>query len=70
MNRKNLIRFSIAGLVLLGLVVLVIWFFYRPWALTWGSTDEEIARPMPGDGVLERPTFNATRAITIEATPE
>ena len=70
MNRKHLVRFSIAGLVLLGLVALVIWFFYRPWALTWGSTDEEIARPMPGDGILEQPTFNATRAITIEATPE
>jgi hypothetical protein len=25
---------------------------------------------MPGDKVLERPTFNATRAVTIEATPE
>lgn len=70
MNRKNLIRFSIAGLVLLGLAVSVVWFFYRPWALTWGSTDEEIARPMPGDEVLEQPTFNATRAVTIEATAE
>lgn len=70
MNKKSLVRFSIAGLVLLGLVVLVIWFFYRPWALTWGSTDEEIARPMPGDEVLEQPTFNATRAVTIDARPE
>ena len=25
---------------------------------------------MPGDEVLEQPTFNATRAVTIEATPE
>jgi hypothetical protein len=25
---------------------------------------------MPGDEVLERPSFNATRAVTIEATPE
>jgi len=47
-----------------------LWFLYRPWALTWGSTDEEIARLMPGDEVLERPSFNATRAVTIEATPE
>jgi len=70
MNKKSLVRFSIASLVLLGLVVLVIWFFYRPWALTWGSTDEEIARPMPGDEVLEQPTFNATRAVTIDARPE
>ncbi|MBD3852710.1 MAG: hypothetical protein IFK93_15495, partial [Acidobacteria bacterium] len=47
-----------------------LWFLYRPWALTWGSTDGEIGRSMPGDEVLERPTFNATRAVTIEATPE
>jgi hypothetical protein len=52
------------------LVAAALWFLYRPWALTWGSTSEEIARPMPGDEVLERPAFNATRAVTIEATPE
>jgi hypothetical protein len=49
---------------------MALWFLYRPRALTWGSTDEEIARRLPGDEVLERPTFNATRAVTIEATPE
>jgi hypothetical protein len=70
MTRRSLIRFLIAGLVFLCLFVLLIWFVYRPWALTWGSTDAEIARSMPGDEVLEQPTFNATRAVTIEATPE
>jgi hypothetical protein len=70
MRTNNIVRFSIVGLVSLGLVVPVVWFVYRPWALTWGSTVEEIARPMPGDEVLERPTFNATRAVTIDATPE
>ncbi len=70
MRTKNFVRFSIVGLVSLGLVVPVVWFVYRPWALTWGSTVEEIARPMPGDEVLERPTFSATRAVTIDATPE
>jgi hypothetical protein len=67
---KSIIRLAIACLALLVLVVLVLWFVYRPWALTWGSTDQEIARPMPGDEVLAQPTFNATRAATIEATPE
>jgi len=70
MKRKDLVRLSIASLILIGVAVLVVWFLYRPWALTWGSTDEEIARAMPGDEVLENPTFNATRAVTIEATPE
>jgi len=70
MNRNVLIRASIVCLVLVVLLASVSWFIYRPWALTWGSTDEEIARPMPGDEVLVQPTFNATRAVTIEATPE
>ena len=69
MSRKVLIRTSIAGLVLAVLLASALWFIYRPWALTWGSTDEEIVRPMPGDEVLEQPTFNATRAVTIKATP-
>jgi len=68
-SRKVLIRTSIAGLVLAVLLASALWFIYRPWALTWGSTEEEIARPMPGDEVLEQPTFNATRAVTIKATP-
>jgi hypothetical protein len=46
------------------------WLAYRPWALNWGATDEEIARPMPGDSVVADPTFNATRAVTIDAPPE
>jgi hypothetical protein len=70
MKRKDLVRLSIASLILIGVAVLVVWFLYRPWALTWGSTDEEIARAMPGDDVLENPTFIATRAVTIEAPPE
>jgi hypothetical protein len=41
----------------------------RPWQLRWGATNEEVARVMPGDEVVPRPTFNATRAITIKATP-
>ncbi|MEA2551079.1 MAG: hypothetical protein QOE25_848 [Actinomycetota bacterium] len=42
---------------------------YRPWQLTWGATDDELARRMPGDEVVPRPTFNTTRAVTIDAQP-
>jgi hypothetical protein len=69
-NRKFLIRASIGCLISAPVIAAAVWFLYRPWALTWGSTPEEIARSMPGDEVLERPAFNATRAVTIEATPE
>jgi hypothetical protein len=43
---------------------------YRPWQLRWGATREDLDRTMPGDEVVPSPTFNATRAITIDATPE
>ena len=42
----------------------------RPRQLRWGATDEEAARALPGDEVVARPTFNATRALTVEARPE
>ena len=66
MSRK---RWLVAvSCVLLGAVCLV-WFVYRPWALHWGATAEEIVRAMPGDSVMPDPTFNATRAVSIHAAP-
>jgi hypothetical protein len=43
---------------------------YRRWELNWGATREEIDRMMPGDDIVTRPMFNATRAVTIDATPK
>jgi hypothetical protein len=51
------------------LVLVLVWFVYRPWALDWGATDEEIGRAMPGDSIVDAPTFVATRAVTIDAMP-
>jgi hypothetical protein len=42
----------------------------RPWQLRWGATDSEVDRAMPGDEVVQEPTFNATRAITVAAPPD
>jgi hypothetical protein len=42
----------------------------RPWALRWGATEEEAARPLPGDEVVAKADFVATRAITIDAPPD
>jgi hypothetical protein len=44
--------------------------YARPWQLSWGATPDEVSRPLPGDELVTRPTFNATRAITIAAPPE
>ena len=43
---------------------------FRPWQLRWGATDAEVGRSLPGDDLLKVPTFNATRAITIDARTE
>jgi hypothetical protein len=43
---------------------------YRRWHMRWGATEAEVARAMPGDELVAEPSFNATRAITIDAPPE
>lgn len=48
---------------------LVYGLYVRPWQLTWGATPAEVSRSLPSDGLVKRPTFHATRAITIPAAP-
>ena len=43
---------------------------YRRRHLRWGATDAKVAEAMPGDDRVADPSFDATRAITIEAPPE
>jgi hypothetical protein len=42
----------------------------RPWQHHWGATSEEINRPMPGDELVADPSMNATRAVSVQASPE
>jgi hypothetical protein len=42
----------------------------RRWHRTWGATPEEVAAPMPGDGLLPHAQYRCTRAITIAAPPD
>jgi hypothetical protein len=44
--------------------------YVRPWQLTWGATPAEVARPLASDALVRDPTFDATRAITLDAPPE
>ena len=64
--RRLLLTGAVAVLALIGAYLLLV----RPWHLTWGATDEEVRRPMPGDEIHASPSFDATRAVTIEAGPE
>jgi len=43
---------------------------YRRWHLHWGATDAEAHAAMPGDDLVQRAQFVATRAVTINAEPE
>jgi hypothetical protein len=67
-RRLGIIALTLAAAAVVGLALFL--FVYRPWSLYWGATDEEIHRPMPGDEMLPDPGFNATRAVTIDASPE
>jgi hypothetical protein len=44
--------------------------FHRRQHLRWGATDAEVAGHMPGDELVPKASFEATRAITIDAPPE
>jgi len=60
----------LAALAVPGFFLIVYWIAIRPSQLRWGATPEEVARSMPGDRLVSNPTFCATRAVTIRATPE
>jgi hypothetical protein len=62
---------KMVGVAMTVVVATAVYLLYvRPWQLRWGVTDEEVEHPMPGDEIVECPTFNATRAVTIEARPQ
>jgi hypothetical protein len=57
------------GMVALAATAIAYLKAYRPWQLRWGATDAELGRALPGDDLVDSPTFDATRAITIGAPP-
>lgn len=59
-----------AVLALAGILAAIYVTIIRPGQLRWGATDEEVARPMPEDNLVASPSFDATRAITIQGRPE
>jgi hypothetical protein len=44
--------------------------FVRPWQQHWGATAAEVARPMAGDELVQRPFELTTRAVTVNAPAE
>jgi hypothetical protein len=41
----------------------------RLWARTWGATEVEVARALPGDELIERTPIDWTHGATIDASP-
>jgi proline iminopeptidase len=54
-----------AVLVLVGIYA----FGLRPRLVRWGATDQEVARPYPGDDLIPGAERGTTMAITVEAPP-
>lgn len=46
------------------------YFVYRHWQTRWGTSESEFRMNLPGDEIVGKPHFKATRAITINAKPE
>jgi hypothetical protein len=69
LRKSRILNFG-AILAIFGIVIGVYLFLARPYQLTWGATNEEIQRPMPGDELDPAPDFLATRAVTINAPPD
>lgn len=60
----------IFGIILILFFMIHLYFtIFRPWQLRWGATSEEVRRAMPGDDIVEAPSFDATRSVTIKASP-
>ncbi len=70
MKRKPVIGVTVRLLTALAVPLLLLTVIYNPLQTRWGATDQEVARAMPGDNIQPHPIMNATRAITIDASPE
>jgi hypothetical protein len=70
MNKYPVLKKIMAVLALAGVVMAFYLIWARPYQLHWGATDKEVNQWMPGDEINRSPTFLATRAITIQGTPE
>lgn len=56
-------------ILLIGLGGPLYWLVIRRWMGTWGATDAEISKPLPGDDLVPNAHSVVTHAITINAPP-
>lgn len=70
MKKPTILARFLAVLALVGIILTAYMIWARPYQLNWGATSVEINESMPGDERRGEPMFLATRAITINDTPE
>jgi hypothetical protein len=56
--------FALEITLFLGILVLIYLALLRPWQLRGGASEVEIKRAMPGNAIVDQPSFDATRAVT------
>jgi hypothetical protein len=70
MKKSTILSRFLAVLAIVGIILASYIIWARPYQLSWGATSFEINQSMPGDERRGKPMFLATRAITINDTPE
>lgn len=51
------------------LLLMLTWQILRRWAMSWGSSRQEIHATLPSDRIIGKPSIQTTHAVTIWATP-
>jgi hypothetical protein len=68
-KRSKIVRL-VTGMLLV-IAILVATFLLLPrWTPTWGATEAEVQRALPGDELIERTPSDWTHGATIDAPPE
>src|SRR5215211_3907004 len=67
---RGVIGRVVLGVGVLAAVFAITYVLARPWISTWGATEAEATRTLPGDELVLDPTSTSTLALTIDATPE
>jgi hypothetical protein len=57
-------------LFIVSILLIIYIFIIRPWHLKLGATTKEVKLGLPGDEIVKKPDFNATRGITVSASTE
>jgi hypothetical protein len=70
MSRSAKIVRLVTGTLLVIVIVVATFVLLRHWTPTWGATEAEVARTLPGDELIERALGDMTHGATIDAPPE